>query len=127
MYIPGRSRTGSRPSSTWMSLAVYDSRSIEKALLTGRFLLPVSLPEGPVVRSPREGRRGGPRHQLAELGILDRARDSAAFCSSGLVHDGSLRRRCFSTLDTRLRQRADREAETRGRRGAELAPQPFAD
>src|SRR2546421_13049473 len=45
MYMPGRSRTGSSPSRTVMSLAVYVASLIEKALETGRFRALRILPE----------------------------------------------------------------------------------
>src|ERR671914_322485 len=80
-YMPGRSRTGSRPSRTVMSFAVYVVSVIKKALLLRRFWALGSLPERPVVRLPRTRRqagRGRPRDELSQLRVLDPRCDLAA-------------------------------------------------
>src|SRR5215211_3816373 len=71
MYIPGRSRTGSRPSRTVMSFAVYAVSAIKKALQMSTLRADHSLSETTVGAGHREARGGGPRDQLAELLILD--------------------------------------------------------
>src|SRR5690348_14648921 len=72
MYMPGRSRTGSSPSRTVMSLAVYVASLIEKALETGRFRALRMVPERAV------GIPLGKRHcgrfcdDFAKVLVLDR-------------------------------------------------------
>src|SRR5207344_338572 len=73
MYIPGRFRTGSRPSRTVMSLAVYVVLAIKKSLLLGDFCLELSLAERTVGRpllGGRETRCCGPRNGRSERRIL---------------------------------------------------------
>src|SRR5204863_6679176 len=54
MYMPGRSRTGSRPSSTVMSFAVYEVSDMKKALQVTHFRADLSLPDGAAGSGPRE-------------------------------------------------------------------------
>src|SRR5215203_2380169 len=75
MYMPGRSRTGSRPSRTVMSFAEYVVSAIKKALQIDASRARGSVSESAVGGSPREARRGRPRDQLAELLVLDRRGD----------------------------------------------------
>src|SRR4051812_28299016 len=73
MYIPGRSRTGSSPSRTVMSLAVYVASLIEKALETGRFRALRILPERTVGICLCEAQRSGLCDDFAEVLVLDLA------------------------------------------------------
>src|SRR5579862_2447391 len=75
MYIPGRSRTGSSPSRTVMSFAVYvvsvSVSAIKKALQIPHLRALRSVSERAVARGPREACASGSRHELAQLGVLD--------------------------------------------------------
>src|SRR2546426_12653434 len=66
MYMPGRSRTGSSPSRTVMSLAVYVASLIEKALETARFRAPRILPEHAVRICLCDAQSGGFCDDFAE-------------------------------------------------------------
>src|SRR4051794_10878283 len=72
MYIPGRNRTGSRPSRTVMSLAVYEASVIKKALQAGHFYNSVSLSEKAAVRAGFQARCSGSCNDFAQIFILDR-------------------------------------------------------
>src|SRR4249919_3021774 len=78
MYIPGRRRTGSRPSRTVMSFAVYAASAIKKALQIAILRARGSLPETAVGRAVRrtlgEARPSRSRDELAQVHILDRGR-----------------------------------------------------
>src|SRR5438132_6544398 len=82
MYMPGRSRTGSSPSRTVMSFAVYVVSAMKKALQTSALRAHRSLPERPVVTGLEiealaalcEACRGGAGDELAQLGIGQRRR-----------------------------------------------------
>src|SRR5436190_6379087 len=123
MYMPGRSRTGSSPSRTVMSLAVYVASLIEKALETARFRAPQILPEPAVGIPSREARCGRLCNDFAEVlvadsgGELGRAR---AVLRRGRrdVSRGPLR------LGRRLRQRPHDEAQLRRCELAERVPDP---
>ena len=54
MYMPGRRRTGSRPSRTVMSFAVYVASVMKKALQIPYLRAPRILPEPAAVRRARE-------------------------------------------------------------------------
>src|SRR5205085_2595002 len=71
MYMPGRSRTGSSPSRTVMSLAVYVASLIEKALQTGRLRALRILPEPAVGICSREACRGRLCNDFAEVLVGD--------------------------------------------------------
>src|SRR6266571_4597192 len=71
MYIPGRSRTGSSPSRTVMSLAVYVASLIEKALETGRFRALRILPERTVGIRLCKRQGGGLCNDFAKVLVLD--------------------------------------------------------
>src|SRR5439155_14029997 len=71
MYMPGRSRTGSSPSRTVMSLAVYVASLIEKALETGRFRALRMVPEHAVGICLREAQSGRFCDDFAKVLIAD--------------------------------------------------------
>src|SRR5438093_13122261 len=71
MYMPGRSRTGSSPSRTVMSLAVYVASLIEKALETGRFRALRILPERTVGICLCEAQCSGLCDDFAKVLVLD--------------------------------------------------------
>src|SRR2546423_15560113 len=71
MYMPGRSRTGSSPSRTVMSLAVYVASLIEKALETGRFRALRILPEHTVGICLCEAQCGCFCDDFAKVLVLD--------------------------------------------------------
>src|SRR2546423_1212782 len=71
MYMPGRSRTGSSPSRTVMSLAVYVASLIEKALETGRFRALRILPEHTVGICLCEAQSGCFCDDFAKVLVLD--------------------------------------------------------
>src|SRR6476660_1960607 len=72
MYMPGRSRTGSRPSRTVMSFAEYVVSVIKKALLNQLLRAEGSVSVAAAGGGSCEALRGGSRDELAELRILDR-------------------------------------------------------
>src|SRR5919106_5755101 len=86
MYMPGRLRTGSRPSRTVMSLAPYVVLALKKSLLVGDFYLHRSLSDRTVV-SPGfrggEAGRGGPCNRLSQARIGDLGRDLSPGRESG--------------------------------------------
>src|SRR6187431_796134 len=75
MYMPGRSRTGSRPSRTVMSFAVYAVSVMKKALQIAYLRAGTSVSETPVVRrlcgGVREARGGRAGDEVAQLRIAD--------------------------------------------------------
>src|SRR6188508_2489493 len=102
MYMPGRSRTGSRPSKTVMSLAVYVFLVIKKALLMGYFRAGISLSD-PAVGTGRQTRLGSLRNSLSESWILDRRGDPRPLGAIGVAdlrHDPS---RSFHRFPSGLR------------------------
>src|ERR1051326_8655920 len=119
MYMPGRSRTGSSPSRTVMSLAVYVASLIEKALETGRLRALRMVPEQAV------GIPLGKRHcgrfcdDFAKVLVLDPGcefnRLHVVFLGRLHVHPNHL----FEHRPGRFGKRADREAEARRRELAE--------
>src|SRR5437764_5856798 len=122
MYMPGRSRTGSSPSRTVMSFAVYVASLIEKALQTGRLRALGSLPEAAVGIRVYEAPRSGFGDDFAKTLVIDLR------CESGgvLTRFGAGRNRSSPNalrLQKRgIGQRPDREAESRRRELAELLP-----
>src|SRR6186997_635130 len=72
MYIPGLSRTGSRPSRTVMSFAVYVVSVIKKALQIAILRARRSVSETAAGSGPREACRGGSRDRFAQVLVLDR-------------------------------------------------------
>src|ERR671922_156182 len=70
MYIPGRRRTGSRPSRTVMSFAVYAASAIKKALQNALLRAARSVSETTAGAASREAR---PRGSAA--GVLERSLD----------------------------------------------------
>src|SRR6187551_736841 len=71
MYIPGRRRTGSRPSRTVMSFAVYAASAIKKALQIAILRGLPSVSEVAVGPGLDQARSSRPRDELAELRIVD--------------------------------------------------------
>src|SRR5215208_4898417 len=90
MYIPGRSRTGSRPSRTVMSFAVYAVSAIKKALQMRTLRANHSVSETTVGADSGEARGGGSSDQLTELLILDPGGQPQGL---GTVFGDDLRRR----------------------------------
>src|SRR5262245_58288064 len=94
MYIPGRKRTGSRPSRTVMSFAVYAASAIKKALQIRLLRAKCSVSESAAGTAARQARSSGSRDQLTELRILD-----LGGCGFGCRLDLG---RHFTTLSGRL-------------------------
>src|SRR3954454_6919179 len=116
MYMPGRSRTGSRPSRTEMSFAVYEASGIKKALQVAPFRAAPSVSDRAAVTDAREAHPRSFFYRFAEFFGLDAQRQLL-----GLPHllRGRLRRRLATGLRSgrlRLRQGARREAQA-SRRG----------
>src|SRR5438552_2229854 len=119
MYIPGRSRTGSSPSRTVMSLAVYVASLIEKALETGRFRALRILPEHTVGICLCEAQCGCFCDDFAKVLGLDLGRQILGLQTvlvGGL--DGRSDPPC-GRLERRFRKRSDGEPETRRSKRAE--------
>src|SRR3954454_2087283 len=77
MYMPGRRRTGSRPSSTVMSLAVYSACDLVSAISRNacktRVLQDVvSVSDRAVAAPPREAQFHRFLHTLAQVLVVDR-------------------------------------------------------
>src|SRR5262245_10850748 len=111
MYMPGRRRTGSRPSRTVMSFAVYVASAMKKAL---HFLgngPGTSVSELAAGAPGCKARGGGPRDEVAELLILDRCRESARL--RALARPWTRRRRGAprSGFETRFRDLPGRESQ----------------
>src|SRR3954470_9338256 len=116
MYMPGRSRTGSRPSSTVMSLAVYEVSVMKKALQVAHFRAELSLPDRAAGRGPREACARSFFHCFAKFFGVDRRRPRvglARLLAGGL---GEGLRRCLRVLGRGLRKRPRSEPEA-ARRG----------
>src|SRR5262249_60409418 len=126
MYMPGRRRTGSSPSRTVMSLAVYVASLIEKALETGRFRALPMVPERAV------GIPLGKRHcgrfcdDFAKVLILDRGGQLTSLTPVVVARFGGGAGGVVGWFPRRLGERTDREAKRRrgnpGRRPTEAAP-----
>src|SRR5687768_13083435 len=124
MYIPGRSRTGSRPSRTVMSFAVYAVSVIKKALQMAILRAESSVSETTVgaglCRGSCEARRGRSGDVLAQLLVLDRGGDFGGLGAVLGAHFGARRRATLRRLGLGLRDRPRSEAKRRWRRLAEL-------
>src|SRR5215210_9202025 len=127
MYMPGRSRTGSRPSRTVMSLAVYVALVMKKALQVKAFRATTSLSDRAVDSGSREAHPRSFFHCFAEFFRLDRLDPRAR--RSSLLRGGLGRgparhlgggRRAFG-------QRSRREAQARRRDLAEHVPEAPRD
>src|SRR6187402_739334 len=137
MYIPGRSRTGSRPSRTVMSLAVYAVSVIKKALQIAYLRARSSVSETPVVGwssvGAREARGGRPGDQPAQLVVLDSGGDlgglraplgaarGGLLGTTGRAFAGGFRQRAGCELERARCPRADLLAELREDRLGEAA------
>ena len=75
MYMPGRSRTGSSPSSTVMSLAVYVASVMKKALQNPYLRAPRILAKRAVVIVARKACRSGFYDHFAELFVTNHSRE----------------------------------------------------
>src|ERR1044071_4722976 len=71
MYIPGRFRTGSSPSRTVMSFAVYAASAIRKALQIGYLRAEISVSEMAVGPGVGEAQSNRSLHPISELLVLD--------------------------------------------------------
>src|SRR5258705_4663249 len=72
MYMPGRSRTGSRPSRTVMSFAEYVALVMKKALQVAHFRAEISLAGGAAVSGACEAHPRSFFYRFAEIFGLDR-------------------------------------------------------
>src|SRR5215467_1644161 len=113
MYMPGRRRTGSSPSRTVMSLAVYVASLIEKALETGRFRALRMVPERAV------GIPLGKRHcgrfcdDFAKVLVLDRRGELAGLTAVVVGGFNKGTGSVVGRLRSDLRKWADGEAKPR--------------
>src|SRR5437773_5683460 len=111
--MPGRSRTGSRPSRTVMSFAVYAASAIKKALQFTSLRGYDSLPETAVGGGLCEAQRRRFCDHFAQVLVVDRSGERFALCELlGARPEnvaGSVRR----GLGRRLRDRSGDEAELR--------------
>ena len=124
MYIPGRSRTGSRPSRTVMSFAVYAVSVIKKALQMSILRAESSVSEtavGPGLRGARARLAAAARatySRSSSSSIAAAISAASARCSAPTSGGVGARRSAASALG--LRDRPGSEAERRRRRVAEL-------
>src|SRR5947199_3326680 len=120
MYMPGRSRTGSRPSRTVMSFAEYVVSVIKKALLNQLLRAEASVSVAAAGGGSCEALRGGPRDEVAELRILDHG--SRLRGLRALLRRGYRRRRSdrLRVGRGRLGERPGSEAQGRRCGGPEL-------
>src|SRR5687767_73977 len=131
MYIPGRSRTGSRPSRTVMSLAVYAVSVIKKALQMSILRAESSVSETAVgaglLGGSRKARRGRSRDEFAELLVLDPGRDRGGLRT--VLGADLWAGRCTLLRRTllRLRDRSGSEAQRLGSRLAQLGAELLED
>src|SRR4029077_1094008 len=109
MYMPGRSRTGSRPSRTVMSFAEYVALVMKKALQLARFRADVSLAGGAAVSGGYEAHPRSFFYRFAEIFRVDRG--SPLVCLARLLERG-------------LRQRPIR---LRSSRGGKLRTRPWCE
>src|SRR5215471_14869775 len=110
MYMPGRFRTGSSPSRTVMSFAVYAASAIEKALQIAYLRAKVSVSETVVGRPGRETQSGRSLHSFSELLVLDSGRQPSGPAERFLRRFGNLRPCLDEVLRRGLRQVADGES-----------------
>src|SRR6266516_373360 len=113
MYMPGRSRTGSSPSRTVMSLAVYVASLIEKALQTKRLRALRILSERAVGSGACETQCGRFRHDSAQIVVLDRGGERRPRCELGNRGYGRRKPARVRGRGCRLWQRAHQETELR--------------
>src|SRR5262249_10712664 len=73
MYMPGRRRTGSRPSRTVMSFAVYAASAIKKALQFPGLRASSSVSDRTAGAVTCKARRGRSLHLFAQLFVTDRS------------------------------------------------------
>src|SRR5438045_1100247 len=112
MYMPGRRRTGSRPSSTVMSLAEYSAFAVvfaitKKSCKTSVLRDDGSLSDGPVAARPGEAETERFLHTFAQVFVADSGREKAR-----LPHVlGPRRDRRRRRLGIGLRQGSRREAK----------------
>src|SRR4029078_13667778 len=86
MYMPGRSRTGSRPSRTVMSFAEYVALVMKKALQLARFRAGVSVAGGAAVSGGYEAHPRSFFYRFAEIFGVDRG--SPLVCLARLLERG---------------------------------------
>src|SRR6476659_5512964 len=98
MYMPGRSRTGSRPSRTVMSFAEYVALVMKKALQLPHFRADVSLAGGAAVSGGCEAHPRSFFYRFAEIFGVDRGRPLVRLAR--LLERG-LRQRLFRRLRSR--------------------------
>src|SRR5919201_3843076 len=123
MYMPGRRRTGSSPSSTVMSFAVYAASVIKKALQTGRLRAPRSLPDRAAGIGRGEARCNRICDDFTQLVVADPSNEGGR---AGAVLRGRLdepARRLGGRVRRRLGKRPRRKDEPRRGEVAELHQQ----
>src|SRR5580765_8084652 len=116
MYMPGRRRTGSRPSRTVMSFAEYVALVMKKALQVAHFRAEVSLAGGAAVSGACEAHPRSFFYRFAEIFGLDRG---SPLVRLACLFERGLRQGPFHVLRSRrgkLRQGTGSEAQV-GRRG----------
>src|SRR5262249_26283733 len=119
MYMPGRRRTGSSPSRTVMSLAVYVASLIEKALETGRFRALLMVPERAVGIPLGKGHCGRFCDDFAKVLILDRGGQLTSLTPVVVARFGGASSCVVEWFPRRLGKRTDSEAKARRRNRAE--------
>src|SRR6476659_7558341 len=113
MYMPGRSRTGSRPSRTVMSFAEYVALVMKKALQLPHFRADVSLAGGAAVSGGCEAHPRSFFYRFAEIFGVDRG---GPLVRLARLLERGLRQRCFRRLRSRggkLRKRSRSEPQAR--------------
>src|SRR6266542_1180360 len=125
--MPGRSRTGSRPSRTVMSLAVYVALVMKKALQLTHFRADSSVSNRAAVSGPGEARARSIFYRFAQIVRLDRRGPIPRL--PRLLRRGLRQRLGMARLGRRqrLRKAARDEAETARSRLAENLSQPSGD
>src|SRR5919197_4292505 len=124
MYIPGRSRTGSRPSRTVMSFAVYAASAKEKALQTDGLGAALSVSETAVGQPARKTPGGSFSHFCAQIGVADSGNEVGGQALVGRSRAQRRPRQLRRRLERGLGNRSNPEAKTGRSRLARLLGQP---
>src|SRR5262245_24631882 len=127
MYMPGRFRTGSSPSRTVMSFAVYAASAIRKALQISYLRAGFSVSETAVGRVAGEAESGRSLHSISQRFVLDSGNElgCAPQCIRGRL--GSVRSRFRGHVGRWFRKVSDGEAQRLRRTVAEPLRQPRED
>src|SRR4029079_10958811 len=127
MYMPGRFRTGSRPSRTGMALAAYATTAIKNALQISYLRADRSVSERAVGRGLREPESERSLHANPQRFVLDSGNELGRPLQGLRARLRNVRSRRLGRRSRRLGKMADGESQRFRRTLAELLGQPRED